>query len=100
MELQMLKVNTINLRTVFWTTVELRLAKYTMKTVIIREAKMNLAKLIQEACEGKEIIISRADKPVIRLVPIANLKGGRQPGALCGKLRVGPKFFEPLSVKE
>jgi hypothetical protein len=36
----------------------------------------------------------------VRLVPIADIKGRRQPGALRGKLRVGPEFFEPLADEE
>jgi len=68
-----------------------------MKTVTIREAKINLTKLIREACEGKEIVIARGDKPMIRLVPIADAEGRRQPGALRGKLHVGSEFFEPLT---
>jgi prevent-host-death family protein len=68
-----------------------------MKIITIREAKINLSTLIREACEGKEIVIARAEKPVVRLVPIADVKGRRQPGALRGKLRVGLEFFEPLA---
>jgi len=37
---------------------------------------------------------------VVRLVPIADIKGRRQPGALRGKLRVGQEFFEPLADGE
>jgi prevent-host-death family protein len=71
-----------------------------MKTVTIREAKINLSNLIREACQGKEIVIARAVKPVVRLVPVANVKGHRRPGALRGKLRVGREFFEPLIDKQ
>jgi prevent-host-death family protein len=71
-----------------------------MKTVTIHDAKTNLSKLIEEACQGEEIVIARGPKPVVRLVPIADVKGRRQPGALRGKFRVGPEFFEPLSEEE
>jgi len=71
-----------------------------MKTVTIHQAKTNLSKLIQEACAGKEIVIARGPKPVVRLVPIVDSKGRRKPGALRGKLHVGPEFFEPLSDEE
>jgi hypothetical protein len=36
----------------------------------------------------------------VRLVPIADVKGRRQPGTLRGKLRIGPEFFEPLAGEE
>jgi prevent-host-death family protein len=71
-----------------------------MKTFTIHEAKTNLSKLIEQACQGEEVVIARGPEPVVRLVPIADVKGHRQPGALRGKLRVGPEFFEPLSDEE
>jgi prevent-host-death family protein len=71
-----------------------------MKTVTIHEAKTNLSKLIEEACEGKEVVIARGPKPVVRLVPIADAKGRRKPGSFRGKLRVGREFFEPLPDEE
>jgi prevent-host-death family protein len=71
-----------------------------MKTFTIHEAKTNLSKLIEQACQGEEIVIARGPEPVVRLVPIADVKGRRQPGALRGKLRVGPEFFEPLTDEE
>jgi prevent-host-death family protein len=71
-----------------------------MKTFTIHEAKTNLSKLIEQACEGEEVVIARGPEPVVRLVPIADVKGRRQPGALRGKLRVGPEFFEPLTEEE
>ena len=71
-----------------------------MKTFTIHEAKTNLSKLIEQACQGEEVVIARGPEPVVRLVPIADVKGRRQPGALRGKLRVGPEFFEPLTDEE
>jgi prevent-host-death family protein len=71
-----------------------------MKTVTIHEAKTNLSKLIEQACEGQEVVIARGPEPVVRLVPIMDVKGRRQPGALRGKLHVGRDFFEPLSDEE
>jgi prevent-host-death family protein len=71
-----------------------------MKTVTIHQAKTNLSRLIEKACRGEEIVIARGSEPVVRLVPVSDTKGHRQPGALRGKLRVGPEFFEPLSAEE
>ena len=76
------------------------LANNNMKTFTIHEAKTNLSKLIRKACQGEEVVIARAHEPVVRLVPIVDVKGRRQPGALRGKLRAGPEFFEPLSDEE
>lgn len=71
-----------------------------MKTFTIHEAKTNLSKLIEQACQGEEVVIARGPEPVVRLVPIADVKGRRQPGALRGKLRVGREFFDPLADEE
>lgn len=71
-----------------------------MKTVTIHEAKTNLSKLIEEACNGNEVIISRGSEPVARLVALRDKKNQRKPGALKGKLHVGPEFFEPLPPDE
>jgi prevent-host-death family protein len=71
-----------------------------MKTFTIHEAKTNLSKLIEQACQGEEVVIARGPEPVVRLVPIADVKGRRQAGALRGKLKLGPEFFEPLADEE
>ncbi len=71
-----------------------------MKTVTIHQAKTNLSRLIEQACEGEEIVIARGPEPVVRLVPIRDSKGRRKPGALRGKLKVGKEFFEPLPAEE
>jgi len=71
-----------------------------MKTVTIHQAKTNLSRLIERAYKGEEIVICRGPKPVVRLVAIVDRKGRRQPGALRGKLRVPPEFFEPLPAEE
>lgn len=71
-----------------------------MPTITIHHAKSNLSRLIQQASEGKEIIIARGDKPVARLLAVGEIKGKRRPGSLKGKLRVGPEFFAPLPPSE
>jgi prevent-host-death family protein len=73
-----------------------------MKTnlVTVHEAKTNLSRLLRKAAAGEEVIIARGSKPVARLVPIGEVKGKRQPGALKGRLVVGPEFFEPLPPDE
>ena len=71
-----------------------------METVTIRKAKADLSRLIQKACRGEEIVIARGKKPVVRLVAIGDKTGQRKPGALRGKLKVGPEFFDPLPAEE
>ncbi len=55
--------------------------------VNIHEAKTNLSSLIVRAEAGEEVIIARAGKPVVKLVPVADPSAREfQPGALKGKL--------------
>ena len=71
-----------------------------MTIVTVHQAKTNLSRLLKKASNGEEIIIARGSKPVARLVPVGEVKGKRQPGALKGQLAVGPEFFEPLPPEE
>jgi antitoxin (DNA-binding transcriptional repressor) of toxin-antitoxin stability system len=71
-----------------------------METITIHRAKTELSRLIERACRGEEIVIARGKKTVVRLVAIEDKQGRRKPGALRGKLKVGPEFFEPLPAEE
>jgi len=71
-----------------------------MGTITIHKAKTEISRLIERACRGEEIVIARGKKPVVRLVAIEDKTGQRKPGALRGKLKVGPEFFEPLPPEE
>ena len=71
-----------------------------MRQFNIHEAKTNLSRIIQQACEGEDIVIARAGKPVVRLVPVEPHPSRRQFGALRGKAMVDQRFFEPLPDDE
>jgi antitoxin (DNA-binding transcriptional repressor) of toxin-antitoxin stability system len=47
-----------------------------MKTVTIHEAKTNLSRLIEKACQGEEIIIARGPDPVV--APGSNFRQKRK----------------------
>ena len=68
--------------------------------VTVHQAKTQLSKLIEQACRGEEVIIARGHKAVVRLVPVGEIAGKRQPGALRGKLHLEPEFFAPLPAGE
>lgn len=70
-----------------------------MKIVTIHAAKTNLSQLIAQAQAGEEIILARGKEQVARLVPIRK-RGKREFGALKGKIKIGPEFFEPLPEDE
>ncbi len=71
-----------------------------MTSVTIHQAKTNLSRLIQEAANGEEVVISSGSTPVARLVAIKGSKGERKPGSMKDTLTVGPEFFDPLPDDE
>ena len=71
-----------------------------MKIVNVHAAKTNLSELIVQALAGEEIVIARNGTPVARLTPFDVPEPARKFGALAGRLKVGPSFFEPLPAEE
>jgi prevent-host-death family protein len=71
-----------------------------MHVANIREAKINLSRLIDRAEAGEEIIISRAGKPVVQMIAYQEATPPkRTPGAWKGKVRMSRDFDElPESV--
>ena len=67
-----------------------------MRLVNIDVAGMNFSTLIDEVSQGEEIIITKAGRPVARLVPIQPRQRKRMPGALKGKMRVARDFDAAL----
>ena len=66
--------------------------------VNIYDAKTQISRLIGRAAAGEEILISRAGKPMVRLVPVEDALP-RQPGLLKG-LAVPDALFDPLPEDE
>jgi prevent-host-death family protein len=52
----------------------------------IHDAKTNLSRIIERVEQGEEIIISRAGKPVAKLVPLVRTVNRTGRGSLRGKL--------------
>ncbi|RWX46201.1 prevent-host-death family protein [Candidatus Electrothrix aarhusensis] len=53
----------------------------------ISEAKANLSKLVNMACNGEEVIIAKNNLPLVEIVP-HKLKGKRTLGLLTGKTEI------------
>lgn len=66
-----------------------------MKTVNIQAAKTHLSRLVEEAARGEEIIIAKAGKPMVRLVPVSSLTGPRRLGLLAGQIREAEGCWAP-----
>ncbi len=72
-----------------------------MPTYTIHAAKTNLSKLIAQAEAGEEVVLARGKNPVVKIVPVTTApKPERKFGALKGKIKIGPEFFDPLPDEE
>ena len=65
-----------------------------MKVDTISEAKAQLSALVDRALAGEEVIIGRAGKPAVCLVPLVQRAEQRRPGTLKGQLRISADFDE------
>lgn len=59
-----------------------------MATVNMHEAKTQLSKLVECALDGEEVVIARAGKPAVRLVPVEARPARSILGALAGRYRI------------
>ncbi len=59
----------------------------------VHEAKTNLSKLIEQALNGEEVVIAKAGKPLVRLVPIREEKEDCF-GMDAGKMWIADDFDE------
>lgn len=60
----------------------------------VHEAKSQLSALIAQAEAGEEVIIARANRPAVRLVPVEPLKQPRRLGEAKGLVTIHPDFDE------
>lgn len=69
-----------------------------MSIVNVHAAKTQLSRLIDAATAGEEVIIARAGKPVVKLVPVDQVAPlpPRRMGMLEGKIHVPDDFDDPL----
>lgn len=67
-----------------------------MKVVNIHAAKTHLSRLVDQAAAGEEIIVAKAGKPLVRLVPFTKPKPRRTPGFLKGRIKIAADFDAPL----
>ena len=65
--------------------------------VNVYEAKTQLSDLLKRVEAGEDIVIARAGKPVVRLVPVEK-RTGKRPGrgSLKGKIWLSDDFDDPM----
>jgi prevent-host-death family protein len=67
-----------------------------MAEVNVHEAKTHLSRLLNRVAAGEEIVISKAGRPVARLVPFQRKVRKRVPGKDRGKVWIADDFDAPL----
>lgn len=66
----------------------------------VREAQTHFPELIEQALRGEEVIITKAGKPVARIVSWSDGASIRVPGIDKGKIIIQPDFDDPLDEFE
>lgn len=67
-----------------------------MTKVDVDEAKDHLSDLIDEALQGAEVVLTKDNKPVVKLVPVSGGKARPVFGSAHGLIQLSPDFDEPL----
>ncbi|MEW6738157.1 MAG: type II toxin-antitoxin system Phd/YefM family antitoxin [Acidobacteriota bacterium] len=67
-----------------------------MQQVDVNDAKTHLTDLVEAAIKGEEIIITRGNRPIVKLVPIEQSKPQPQFGSAKGMITMSDDFDEPL----
>ena len=62
----------------------------------LHEAKTALARLVERAAAGEEIIIAKAGRPLAKLVSLQQKNEPRKPGGWEGRMRIADDFDAPL----
>ncbi len=62
------------------------------KQVNMHEAKTQLSKLAERVERGETVVIAKAGKPCMDLVPHKSKKVVRKPGRLAGQITLAPDF--------
>lgn len=69
----------------------------TLHTVDIHEAKTNLSRLVDQAAKGESFVITKAGKPLVKVMPLNAPEAGqvKRLGFMAGQLVV-PDDFDSL----
>jgi prevent-host-death family protein len=70
-----------------------------MKIVNIHQAKTTLSQLLESALAGEDVIISKAGKPLARIIPYQAEKKSRTPGYWKDRVKMADDFDAPLPAE-
>ncbi len=67
-----------------------------MYSVNLKEAETQLAKLVEDAARGEDVIITRNDGTSFRIVPVTDAVAVPKFGSAKGLIKISDDFDEPL----
>jgi prevent-host-death family protein len=70
-----------------------------VKTVNIHEARTHLSRLVEAAARGESVIIAKAGKPLVKMVPVDAPVAPRRLGFIRGAFTV-PEDFDTMGQEE
>lgn len=70
-----------------------------MVTVNIHEAKTHLSRLVDQAAKGTPVIIAKAGKPLVKVVPVDQPRAARRLGFMSGAFSI-PDDFDRMGSEE
>lgn len=68
-----------------------------VETVNIHEAKTHLSRLVEQAAKGKEFVIAKAGKPMVRVIPLVPPPARRVLGGLKGRYAIPDDVKKPFA---
>lgn len=63
-------------------------------------AKTHFSELVKRVLAGDQVVVAKAGKPVVQLVPYQKASTRRNPGSARGEFEMGTDFNQPLSEDE
>jgi len=67
-----------------------------MHAIDLNKAKGRLAELVESALRGEEVVLTKDDQPVVKLVPVAAPKARPLFGSAKGLITIADDFDAPL----
>jgi prevent-host-death family protein len=58
----------------------------------IAQAKAHFSELVRKALAGEEVVLSRDNKPLLKVIPLGATNGTRRPGSAKGRVRIAADF--------
>jgi prevent-host-death family protein len=66
-----------------------------MKQINIQAAKTHLSRIVEQVVNGEEIVLAKAGKPMVRMIPYQAAKKSRVGGQLKGQIWESPDCWAP-----